>query len=316
MQTPDDRRALGDHYRRALHDFLQNGGERPLHQAYELGRAALQSGLSILELVNVHDSLTRTLLGENPSCDAALLEQLEAAERFLVECLSPFEMLQLGNRESIAALKRLNAILEDEAKRIAHVLHDEAAQLLASVYLELSELQRDTPDSPPVHERVARITAHLDQVREQLRRLSHELRPPILDKLGLLPALEFLSDGYRKRAALNVDVDGILSGRLPAEVETAFYRVVQEALNNISRHAHAHNVQIRVRRASGRVRCTISDDGVGFNKKTVFTRSGSKGLGLIGIQERVAALHGTFDIRSVPGSGTRLSISIPWRKPR
>src|SRR5690606_38506679 len=162
------------------------------------------------------------------------------AGRFLIECLSPFEVLQLGNKEANAALRRLNQILEEEAKRIAHVLHDEAAQMLATVYLELSDLMREAPDT--VGEHVKRITSHLDTVREQLRRLSHELRPPILDQLGLLPALQFLGDGYRKRTALDVTVSGSVSGRFHPEIETAIYRAVQESLNNVVRHANARRV--------------------------------------------------------------------------
>ena len=314
MPPPDDRDVLGEDYRKALRDFIADGDERPLHQAYEIGRGALQCGLSMLDLINLHHHSARTVLREQPRFGRETLEKLERTERFLVECLSPFEVLQLGNREAMEALKRLNAILEEEAKRIAHVLHDEAAQLLAAVYLELAELQRDAPACDAVRTRATRITAHLDQVREQLRRLSHELRPPILDKFGLLPALEFLADGYRKRAGLDVTVVGVLPGRLPAEVETAFYRVVQEALNNVSRHARAHCVEIRIRRRSGQVRCSITDDGVGFDRGGFWPRTGGKGLGLIGIQERVSALHGTLDIRSSPGTGTRLSISIPSGK--
>ena len=314
MAPPDDRDILGEDYRKALREFVADGSERPLHQAYEIGRGALQCGFSMLDLINLHHHSARTLLQEQPQFGGETLQKLERTERFLVECLSPFEVLQLGNREAIAALQRLNAILEEEAKRIAHVLHDEAAQLLAAVYLELAELQRDAPASEAVRTRAARITAHLDQVRAQLRRLSHELRPPILDNLGLLPALEFLADGYRKRTGLHITVAGVLPGRLPAEVETTFYRVVQEALANVSRHAHAQHVEIRIRRISGQVRCTISDDGVGFDHNWLWHRTDGKGLGLLGIQERVNALHGTFDIRSRPGSGTRLAISIPNRK--
>ncbi len=314
MLPADDRDVLGADYRKALRDFVADGGERPLHQAYEIGRGALHSGFSMLQLINLHHHSVRTLLQEQPEFRGTIFDKLERTERFLVECLSPFEVLQLGNREAMEALKRLNAILEEEAKRIAHVLHDEAAQLLAAVYLELAELQHDAPASEAVRTRATRITGHLDQVREQLRRLSHELRPPILDKFGLLPALEFLADGYRKRAGLQVTVTGVLAGRLPAAIETAFYRVVQEALNNVSRHAHAHRVEIRIRRISGRVRCSITDDGVGFDHRGLWHRSGDKGLGLVGIQERVSALHGTLDIRSSPNSGTQLLISIPSGK--
>ncbi len=311
MPTAADRERFAARYRRSLRAHLRGGGERPLHQAYELGRAALRCGFGMLELLGLHNRATLEVYRETPESGAGLLEQLTQAKSFLVECLSPYEMLQLGNKEANAALRRLNAILEEEARRIAHVLHDEAAQLLAAVYLELAELARDAPDSPAVRVRVARIAGHLDRVREQLRRLSHELRPPILDQLGLLPALEFLADGFRKRFGLKVAVQGRLSGRLSPEVETALYRVVQEALNNVTRHAHAHRVRIRVSKSRGNVRCSIIDDGVGFERKRVSGRENAPGLGLIGIRERVGTLQGTFDIRPGPRAGTELHICIP-----
>lgn len=316
MWMLNEREDFSRRYRESLRNYLTRGDEQSLHQAYELGRSALESGYGLLELVNLHYTVAADLMGENPCPAAEAARKTAVAGRFLVESLSPFEVLQLSNREANAALKRLNAILEEEAKRIAHVLHDEAAQLLASVYLELAEILRDAPSLPAVHTRVERITAHLDQVREQLRHLSHELHPPILDQLGLLPALEFLADGYRKRSGLEVSVQGTLKKkRLSPEVETAFYRVVQEALNNVTRHAQAHRVGVRVWREGSCVHCAVADDGIGFDQKATLAKTGAKGLGIIGIQERVGTLHGTLDIRSAPGAGTALHISIPCGSP-
>lgn len=316
MRMLNEREDFSRRYRESLRNYLARGDEQSLHQAYELGRSALESGYGLLELVNLHYTVAADLMGENPCPAAEAARKTAVAGRFLVESLSPFEVLQLSNREANAALKRLNAILEEEAKRIAHVLHDEAAQLLASVYLELAEILRDAPSLPAVHTRVERITAHLDQVREQLRHLSHELHPPILDQLGLLPALEFLADGYRKRSGLEVSVQGTLKKkRLSPEVETAFYRVVQEALNNVTRHAQAHRVGVRVWREGSCVHCAVADDGIGFDQKATLAKTGAKGLGIIGIQERVGTLHGTLDIRSAPGAGTALHISIPCGSP-
>lgn len=295
---------LFERYQRALAEYLARGGETSLNEAYELGRSALSSGKGLLEVVSMHQLATVAAL--NGRADGAA-ELVGAAGRFLIESLSPYEVLQLGNRESNAALRRLNQILEEEAKRIAHVLHDEAAQMLATVYLELSDMMREAPES--MHDHVRRITAHLDTVREQLRRLSHELRPPILDQLGLLPALQFLGDGYRKRTELEVTISGSVHGRFKPELETAFYRAVQESLNNVVRHAQATKVDIRLWVRKGVMHCTIKDDGVGFDP----SESDGKlhGLGLLGIRERVAALHGSLAMKSAPDKGTELHISIP-----
>lgn len=295
---------LHQRYQEALGAYLETGGEAPLNDAYELGREAMAGG-GLLALVSVHHRASAALVDRDAPDAAECARRMDAAGRFLIEVLSPFEVLQLGHKEANAALRRLNQILEEEAKRIAHALHDEAAQLLATVYLELSELRRAAPET--LHEAIERITGHLDLVREQLRRLSHELRPPILDQLGLLPALQFLADGFRKRSKLDVTVSGSSGARFEPDIETALYRAVQEAFNNVVRHAQAASVNVRVWTRKNTLYCTITDDGVGFNPKG----DRPAGLGLLGIRERIGSLHGTMTVRSAPGKGTQIHISIP-----
>src|SRR6266581_7964471 len=207
------------------------------------------------------------------------------------------------------ALRRLNETLEEEAKRIAHALHDEAGQLLASVHIALEGIARDLP--PSSGRRLKAVKGLLDQIEAQLRQLSHELRPTILDDLGLVPALEFLSEGVSKRTKLQVTVEGSTIGRLAAPVETALYRIVQEALNNATRHAQASRATIRLEQNGQLVRCLVSDDGIGFDVPTALNRKGHGGLGLIGIRERLNAIGGAHRIISAPGQGTTLQVEIP-----
>jgi signal transduction histidine kinase len=300
---------LHDMYRTALKSYLADGGEAPLHEAYELGRQAMGSGVGLLGLVNIHHTALTALIRESPG---DMAQRLEGSYRFLVESMSPFEMMQIGHQESNAALRRLNGILEEEAKRIAHTLHDEAAQLLASAYLEIAEIQRESPP-PSIREHVDRISEQLDMVSDQLRRLSHELRPPILDQLGLLPALQFLADGFRKRAGLKIDIENALEdqGRLPQPVETALYRTTQEALNNVVKHAQASCVGIKVWSEDGLVHCSIKDDGKGFAAPALAGSAQAHGLGLLGMRERINSLHGSFEVISRTGAGTELRIGIP-----
>ena len=206
-------------------------------------------------------------------------------------------------------LRWLNERLEEEAKRIAHALHDEAGQLLSSVHLALEEFARGLPKGARAG--LGTVKELLDQIEEELRRLSHELRPTVLDDLGLLPALEFLADRVSKRSGLVITVGGTTERRLPASVETALYRSVQEALNNVMRHAKATRVRVEFRQGEGAVECAVRDDGVGFDAPAAQGRRGEGGLGLLGIRERADALGGTLTIRSAPGQGTEVQITIP-----
>ena len=206
------------------------------------------------------------------------------------------------------ALRHLNEALEEEVKRIAHALHDEAGQLLASVHIGLAEIARDLPAHGA--QRLDNVRALLVKIEEQLRHLSHELRPTILDDLGLLPALEFLADGVSRRTGLQIVIDGSPGRRLPAPTETALYRIVQEALTNVTKHAQATRVTITFMRRGLALICAVRDDGVGFDMPAELARRG-RGLGLTGIQERLHAVSGTLDIVATPRGGTQLIITVP-----
>jgi signal transduction histidine kinase len=154
------------------------------------------------------------------------------------------------------------------------------------------------------------VHALLDRVEAQLRRLSRELRPTILDDLGLAPALEWLAQGVADRTGLAITVVAPFD-RLSPGVETAVYRIVQEALTNVVRHARASKVQVEVRRDDSTVRAVIRDDGQGFDVAATLARRGERGLGLIGMRERVEAMGGKLLIESHPGKGVEISLTIP-----
>ncbi|SRR5258706_3103095 len=288
----------------ALAAYLAHADEALLGRAYELGRTALNEGRSIPEVVAMHSRALRAIAKQNGD-RKGFGQAMDAATAFLSEALSSFEMTHRGYRDAIAALRHLNETLEQEARRIAHALHDEAGQLLVSVHLALAELEPDLP--PAAHGRLRNVQGLLDQVEHQLRQLSHELRPTVLDDLGWLPAIRFLADGVSKRARLAVQVQSTIDGRLPAAIETVLYRTVQEALTNATRHAKAKHVSIEVMRESSQLRCLIADDGVGFD----VAARGNGGLGLRGMRERLNAVNGRLDITSSPGNGTQLRLLLP-----
>jgi signal transduction histidine kinase len=205
-------------------------------------------------------------------------------------------------------LRRLNAALERQARAIGQSLHDEAGQLLAAAYLALAEASRDLPD--PVGERLLVVKRHLAAVEENLRRVAQELHPRLLEEDGLVAALEFLAHGFGARHSICTDVYASVPSRLGDSIATTLYRIAQEGLTNIGRHARATHACIRVAPKAGVVRCTIRDDGVGFDVAAVARRGGA-GLGLRGIRERLEALGGVLTIESVCGAGTQLIATIP-----
>lgn len=295
---------LNECYAEMLTDYLDHGNETALAHGYEAARRALLDGCGVIELAVIHHEALRRLLTKRHFSDGMLAK----AGDFFSECLSPFEMSHRGAHEGTRALRHLNEVLEAELKRIAHALHDEAGQLLASVHIAIADVVGNLP--PPARDRFDGIERLLRQIEFELRSLSHELHPTVLDNLGLLPALEFLAEKVAKRTGMTISVEGKTENRMPAAVETALYRIVQEALNNAVKHAQAGSVKIRLERAPDNVTCSVQDDGVGF---LASGEPGSQGLGLMGIRERLSALGGSLRLVTEPGKGTMIVAEIPLR---
>jgi signal transduction histidine kinase len=297
-----------DEYACQLREYAAGSGEAALGKAYELGRRALTERKSLMEIASFHhEALQGLIQGEQD--DERRKELLQASSDFLAECLSPYEMAQRGFQDAVKALRQLNETLEEEIKRIAYAVHDEAGQLLVAVHLALAEVSRELPK--PQKDQVGQIEGLLNQVEKHLRRYSHELRPTILDDLGWLPAIRFLAEGVSKRADLPIHIEATFSERLPGANETTLYRIVQEALTNAVKHAKASNIWVRAWKENFALCCSIRDDGAGFDSGLLRVPSGRKGLGLIAMQERVSAIGGTLRVESCPGRGTEISIRFP-----
>ncbi len=302
------RAGFEDEYRSSLCEYAAGGGEAALGRAYELGRRALSEQKSLVEIASLHHQAVLALVREAET-EKRREELLGSSAAFLAECLSPYEMAHRGFQDAVKALRQLNEMLEEEIKRIAYAVHDEAGQLLVAVHLALAEVALELP--APQQAQFAQIKEMLNQVEKHLRRYSHELRPTILDDLGWIPAIRFLAEGISKRANLPIHIDAAVSGRPPSAIETTLYRIVQEALTNAVKHAKASNVWIRAWRENLALCCSIRDDGAGFNTQQSQRAPLRKGLGLIAMQERVSAIGGTLQIESQPDHGTELSIRLP-----
>ena len=308
QRKPKAQTSFEDEYASFLREYAAGKGEAALGKAYELGRRALTERKSLVEIASLHHKALQGLILEEK--DRELRESLLTTNGdFLAECLSPYEMAHRGFQDAVKALRQLNETLEEEIKRIAYAVHDEAGQLLVAVHLALAEVARELPQAQ--QEQIGRIEGLLNEVEKQLRRYSHELRPTILDDLGWIPAIRFLAEGISARAGLPIHIEASVSGRLPGAVETALYRTVQEGLTNAVKHAKARNVWIRAWKERDALCCSIRDDGAGFDPRDVQTEPSRKGLGLIAMRERMSAIGGTLRVESCPGRGTELSVRVP-----
>ncbi|MGH9742672.1 MAG: ATP-binding protein [Candidatus Acidiferrum sp.] len=300
------------HYQSQLLAHLRNPDEVTLGAGYELGRTAVGEGRSLLELVSLHDRALQELVGSAAN-EPSRKNVFACATAFLMEALSPFEMSHRGFQDAVKSLRRLNETLEEEIKRIAYAVHDEAGQSLVAVHLALAELAASLPEQH--QQQLAGVHDLLECIEKQLRRFSHELRPLILDDLGWIPAVRSLADAVSKRSGLRIEFETSIKSRLPASHETVLYRVVQEALTNAAKHSQAKCIRIQVRRLGSLLNCTICDDGIGFDLPAVKTGKMHGGLGLLAMRERLNAIGGTFSIRSSGGQGTTIQIQIPREKP-
>ena len=194
---------------------------------------------------------------------------------------------------------------EEERKRVARDLHDEVNQALTAILLRLEALTQIAP--PRLRDELAETKGLANQAMEELLQLARQLRPTALDDHGFVPAIE--EQLRRFKAQHGVDVRLTTTGSLDdlgSDQQLVLYRVTQEALNNIVRHAKAHNVSVDITRIDGTVALEVADDGAGFT-----VGEEDRGLGLEGMAERARMVDGQFDIKSTPGRGTTLRLLVP-----
>jgi signal transduction histidine kinase len=217
--------------------------------------------------------------------------------------------VDLSQRVARDALKGVVAAQELERRRLARELHDETGQALTSILLGLKPLE-DALEGQPAAGAVAALRELVVTALQDVRRLAVELRPKLLDDFGLAAALERLTETFAAQTGIRVDFRSALpEGRLPAEVETALYRVVQESLTNVVKHAHARRVSILVTRKEGAVVAVIEDDGSGFDPD----RTREDGFGITGMRERLALFDGRLEIESSERGGTTIVAEVPLR---
>jgi signal transduction histidine kinase len=231
-------------------------------------------------------------------------EDLRLAETFATRAAVAVD---LSERVARDALRRVVAAQELERKRLARELHDETGQALTSILLGLKEVE-EAGSSEEARKAAAALRELVVGTLHSVRRLAVELRPKALDDFGLVPALERLAETFAGQTGVDVDFQAAVGvERLPPEIETALYRIVQEALTNVVKHAGATHVSIVLSRKNGAVTAVIEDDGHGFEA----SGTDGAGLGLVGIRERLGLLDGRLAIESTQGSGTTIVAEVP-----
>jgi signal transduction histidine kinase len=235
---------------------------------------------------------------------AIVIARVLSAERERLEAegrLRASELREAGRRET---LRRVVDAQEHERRRIARELHDETGQALTSVLLGLRLIEEVSPD---VRTAVSELRETITAAIQELRALAVELRPKALDDFGLGAAIERLADTYSRRTGIVIDVHvASLGDRLPEDVETALYRIVQESLTNVAKHAGAATASVTVHRRPCAVTAVVEDDGGGFDPAAITT-----GLGLTSIRERAELVSGTVRVESRPGVGTTIAVEVP-----
>ena len=203
---------------------------------------------------------------------------------------------------------------EEERRRLARELHDDFTQQVAVLTIEVDRLKEQLAAVPHSQGGLDRIRERLLQVSDGMRRLSHQLHPPLLEYLGLGGAVRAECDTMKEAQGIQVDflASPDLPDDIPRDISLALYRVVQEALQNISKHANTSRATLSLEYFSSEIRLRIQDQGAGFNPDEV---RAAQGLGLISMQERVRALGGTFEVQSRPGAGTALTVIVPLSSP-
>jgi two-component system sensor histidine kinase UhpB len=223
-------------------------------------------------------------------------------------------------RESALQLRILTSQIlnaqEDERKRISRELHDELGQSLTVLKLGLRGVNRYLSEPPEIKEELDNIALYLDETIEKVRRLSRALSPAILEDLGLVPALKYLMDEFSPHYTIKHDFAiEDLDHLFPKEAQIIIFRIFQESLTNIAKHAQANEVHLAIRQADGRVLFEVKDDGQGFEVDMILNRSAlNKGLGLAALYERAKMLGGSLQIQSRKGGGTRITCSVPVEK--
>ncbi|HEX7485462.1 MAG TPA: ATP-binding protein [Vicinamibacterales bacterium] len=258
------------------------------------------------------EQMRMALKGSMEHVERANQELERRVEERTHELAGLYHQLQEREKWREELLRKVISAQEDERKRLARELHDETSQTLSALAMKIETALAAWP-SEPSRERLVEAKGLTVRTLEELHRLIFDLRPSVLDDLGLLSAIRWYAERHLepRGIAVRCEFSGF-GGRLMPELETALFRVAQEAITNIAKHSGAETVLIQCLERDGRISIEIEDDGKGFSPESLPPPAArERGLGLLGMRERVELFGGTLELDSAPGSGTRIAVSVP-----
>jgi len=302
---------VSKNFKRYNEDDIKDAYEKAQRLQLELATLRGQEQLVRYKRDNLEQSLRR------------MQDMLEKAENMMSHLGVVLNYLGTNMENLFSKLKEIKQIQqlgvsiikaqEEERKRVAREIHDGPAQLLANIVMRaeyILKLMEVEPHS--VKAELVRLQELVRQSLQDVRKIIFDLRPMVLDDLGLVPALHRYIDDYKKQFKVNAEF--IFFGkqeRLSPTIEVALFRVVQEALNNVKKHARAHQVMVKMEQLSDKITVSIRDDGGGFDIDAIAKSKNRECYGLINMRERTQILNGEFKITSSPGKGTVITIVIP-----
>jgi signal transduction histidine kinase len=248
---------------------------------------------------------------------------LDQSERDMLASLAGLVGVAVRNAELLERLQQKEQVLqgllrktltvqEEERRRLSRELHDETSQVLSALIMNVDLLESQAPVDDASRTRIAAVKSLAEEAARNLDRMLFELRPALLDELGLMPALRWYVAQMSDLWGIHIGFEGAKLGRLPNHIELAAFRIVQEAVSNCARHARPSRVDVRVKVVDGVLHLEVNDDGVGFDALEVSARARTgEAVGLEGMRERAEIVGGTFRVDSVPGRGTRVAAELP-----
>jgi signal transduction histidine kinase len=284
----------------------------------ETHRTALENNARLTQLNQALDQRTRDLSASNRKLKSEIAKRkvveqsLRKSERRSGRLLDQSRRLQ----EELRHLSRwVLSAQEEERKRISRELHDLVAQTLTVINVHLANLRMEaTQNTKGLTKNIARTQKLVEKSVDKVHRFARELRPAILDDLGLIPALHSFMKSFTEETGIRVSLTAFAGVKdLSNAKRTALYRVAQEALTNVARHAHASRASVHIKRLPNAVRMQIKDNGRSFDVERVLSFRKNRRMGLLGMRERVEMVGGKFTVESAPEAGTTVGAQIPFR---